>query len=1076
MRVSASLLLLICAGVSLGGTSSEGDDRASFALNDFTRLGQTFTTDTPFDILVVSAPSWSDSEGGFTLSVYDSPRREKLLARQAYSDFVDNAELTLYVMPAAPAGTYYWEISDRTGRTNVGLYAFRNSTYAGGCAYFDGVADEKVDFVSSWRYTPYVGTLRRFSLTEKRREASAAEKNLPQWIWYPEPRIPDNCTRYFRFTFDLPAGVRSADLLITGDDGYEVWANGKDLGGGGWDHPKHFDVAATLHQGRNLIAARVGNAVAPAGLIVLLKGTLGDGRPLRLTSDTSDHWRSFDNEVPHWASPDFDDSAWKPCVSTGDALSDPWFPHGTVSEFAADCFSQKAILDKLRGEVPVAKRSEFVGRRRQAQAVLKAFHDGAAGVLIHGMGNLGKSSLAARIASRMTGHTTVVVFGVYDALAIFDRIVDAVPAQQRAGIRATWRDAVIADAAVLGDALEELLEGPLDQEPVLLIIDDLERILEKPEQSDAPTPVRQRCCATMEAVLRAFRRARTDSHLLLTSRYLFALPDGRGGDLAEGLTRVPLRPMEEGDRIKQLRAAARTAKREDVAVDSTLALRALEAAAGNPGLQAALTTPVLKGETAAAEQALGTIEHFRNSGAPPEEIRRLIGAGIVKDEPNAMMAFFQRMAFDTYRAALTPPQATMLRAACVFSMGLPIPCPALQAAGAAAGVSDPGAAFHRLLGLGLADDWGVMNETPHAAVNPLARPLAGPLDRETTSRLAYAALPPLSRVWRDAKGDIPWDPRAVEVTRLALLAPNPDPALLDNAAEAAARYLFSRQHDARRAHDEVLQPALARLNAMGAAPGHSLLRIACDCAERLGEREVQDRVVDMMMESDARGFDRGSALLRHANANARLGALTEAEHAYTEAAAAFRDAGVERDWAIARSGVADILEARGELDEALRIRTQEELPVYERLGDVREKAVTQGKIADILQARGELDEALALHEQRLPIAEHLGDIDSIAHIKFSTAYLRLQRGDHNTEGIQQIYEDLSEAFEISLKLGRPDFIGVIGQLLAQVLAMGGRKADALKVLQHATEAFEKLGNAQRLAQVRQLSEMISKLD
>jgi hypothetical protein len=41
--------------------------------------------------------------------------------------------------------------------------------------------------------------------------------------------------------------------------------------------------------------------------------------------------------------------------------------------------------------------------------------------------------------------------------------------------------------------------------------------------------------------------------------------------------------------------------------------------------------------------------------------------------------------------------------------------------------------------------------------------------------------------------------------------------------------------------------------------------------------------------------------------------------------------------------VADILEARGQLDEARRIRREEELPVYDRLGDVRSKAVTHGK-------------------------------------------------------------------------------------------------------------------------------------
>ena len=33
--------------------------------------------------------------------------------------------------------------------------------------------------------------------------------------------------------------------------------------------------------------------------------------------------------------------------------------------------------------------------------------------------------------------------------------------------------------------------------------------------------------------------------------------------------------------------------------------------------------------------------------------------------------------------------------------------------------------------------------------------------------------------------------------------------------------------------------------------------------------------------------------------------------------------------------IADVLYRRGELDEALRIRREEELPVFERLGDVR---------------------------------------------------------------------------------------------------------------------------------------------
>src|SRR3712207_7252637 len=49
--------------------------------------------------------------------------------------------------------------------------------------------------------------------------------------------------------------------------------------------------------------------------------------------------------------------------------------------------------------------------------------------------------------------------------------------------------------------------------------------------------------------------------------------------------------------------------------------------------------------------------------------------------------------------------------------------------------------------------------------------------------------------------------------------------------------------------------------------------------------------------------------------------------------------GAVHEAAITRGKIADILQARGELDEALRIRREEELPVYERLGDVRSAAV-----------------------------------------------------------------------------------------------------------------------------------------
>jgi len=188
---------------------------------------------------------------------------------------------------------------------------------------------------------------------------------------------------------------------------------------------------------------------------------------------------------------------------------------------------------------------------------------------------------------------------------------------------------------------------------------------------------------------------------------------------------------------------------------------------------------------------------------------------------------------------------------------------------------------------------------------------------------------------------------------------------------------------------------------------------------------------------------------------------------------AFGQLGVLREKTLTMGKIADILQARGQLDEALRIRQEEQLPVYERLGDVREKAVTMGNIADILQARGQLDEALALHEECLPIAQWLGDIEVIAFLKYSRARIRLQRGDHQRGGLPEIYADLAAAHAIGVKLRRPDYLGTIGLLLAQVMSMTGEVEEALRILDQAEAAFNQLGWTADVAAVREMREAIS---
>jgi hypothetical protein len=217
----------------------------------------------------------------------------------------------------------------------------------------------------------------------------------------------------------------------------------------------------------------------------------------------------------------------------------------------------------------------------------------------------------------MHGHDTVVIYERYDALAVFEALRNALPARLQRDFDQTWREQVTKDASNLQNALVDMLEGPFRTtdpatraKPVLLIVDDLEQILETPKPGESNTPVKANYSVALASIIAAFRDAETESRLLLTSRYTFALTDARGDDLAVRLVPVQLPPMDETQRDKQMRAAARLAGAGDTAGHNRAALEARikEAANGNPGLQAILSRPMLSGD---AEATIKAVEQSR---------------------------------------------------------------------------------------------------------------------------------------------------------------------------------------------------------------------------------------------------------------------------------------------------------------------------------------------------------------------------------------------------------------------------------------------------------------------------------
>src|SRR5207249_1704639 len=52
---------------------------------------------------------------------------------------------------------------------------------------------------------------------------------------------------------------------------------------------------------------------------------------------------------------------------------------------------------------------EFVGRRREQRLLLRALRGGRAGVVVHGLGGVGKSTLAAELMKELAGETDLLV-------------------------------------------------------------------------------------------------------------------------------------------------------------------------------------------------------------------------------------------------------------------------------------------------------------------------------------------------------------------------------------------------------------------------------------------------------------------------------------------------------------------------------------------------------------------------------------------------------------------------------------------------------------------------------------------
>ena len=643
----------------------------------------------------------------------------------------------------------------------------------------------------------------------------------------------------------------------------------------------------------------------------------------------------------------------------------------------------KTFLDRKQ-QVPVATAEMFVGRRPELQQALRVLRSGRrAGVLLHGQGRLGKSSLAARIADRCPDSVMAVVFGDYGALAILDAVAAAVRANPAARqlIQARLPEVRKRPEAIEA-VLIDLLAGPCwqvgeaGQRPLLLVIDDLEQILTA--DPAGPHRVAPEHAPVLTAVLRAFDPAETDSRLLVTSRFTFGL-----GGLEGQLEAVQLRPLSPVAQRKLQRRQQALTSAERLAERAGLAARAVAVSRGNPGLQDLIGLRLVYGEQvglARAEAAVAGMEAYLRQGDLPADTE--------------VRAFLENLALDTLLHEAGASNVALLRAATLFTVPTPVSVIEVLA-------GQVGGSVARLRGLGLLEPFPDLHDPAHLALaaDPLAAGRVEPLSAGEQAALAAVSIGPLFAAWG---GGAPRPGRALvldlQLARLALLADDPAVAAACGPGAVAALRAGPAAEAFRLGQD-----AVGLLDRHSQAVPLNLLRRTAAAALTSGDGEAGEALLNRAVQQAQAGGQEGTSQLDQAGVIAERarhlitrGELEQAEQLLRHACQLFTAAGSQREAALTMGWIADIAYQRGDYEEALRIHREVELPVFERLGDTREAANAWGNIADIADRRGDFEEALRIRREiQLPVFERLGDSRSAAVTWGKIADIAFQRGDYN---------------------------------------------------------------------------------
>ncbi|MEO1400371.1 MAG: tetratricopeptide repeat protein [Cyanobacteria bacterium J06635_1] len=582
------------------------------------------------------------------------------------------------------------------------------------------------------------------------------------------------------------------------------------------------------------------------------------------------------------------------------------------------------------GTVKVPTRGSFVGRRRPLQACLRALQDpDTVGVLIYGMGGLGKSSLAARLCDRLHDFERVVWVGPLDEAGLVNRLAERVRDRE---LRQHLQD----PNEDLKYRLRDLLEAETEQ-PFLLVLDDFEANLEPVGDSFRLMPDGAK---VLGALSWAIEETGVGHRVVITCRYDFDFT---------GLTQFhkqPLARLQAADLNKKCQQME--AFREKSAIEKPLRERALRLADGNPRLLEWL------------DKILRNPAEIQQ-GSPTAVLDKL------EDKPTELR---EKVLAETLLALMDEPLQQMLSDAMVYE--LPVPKEAISAV--CKEISNVDALIDRAVALGL------LEQSPDGALRvPRVLPLAVP----ESEGLAAQAAGVLYRVWWE-EAESSSEAQRLEIHRLAVMG-----EMGEIGGEIATN--LSRQWTQSSRYREVVSLCESTFEVSQVSGFLHEQGIAyANLGEVTKAANSYQKSLESCSEDDE--IQKAATLHCLAMLKADQGDVAGAIALYEDSLAIKEKIGDVQGKAATLHQLAMLKANQGDVAGAIALY-EDSLAIKEKIGNVQGKAATLHNLASLKANQGDVAGAIALYEDSLAIEEKIGNVKGKAATLHCLAILKANQGD-----------------------------------------------------------------------------------